>query len=102
MKNIKRIWYWMQDRWYILLHGPIWSAEGVTIEPEYTAPGGRPEHQDWKREGNIYPFERKEPHTVGKAQCTACGCQWIAVVPGEGPIKLECPECGAMEGEQSA
>lgn len=41
--------------------------------------------------------EREEPHLTGKAVCTTCNHEWVAVAPA-GTVHLECPECLRVQG----
>ncbi len=43
------------------------------------------------------PKERDDPHSAGKAHCTACKHEWVGVVP-VGTVWLTCPGCGAQKG----
>lgn len=40
------------------------------------------------------------PWVTGMAECDACGYRWMAVRP-LGAERLECPACGAMDGEDA-
>lgn len=53
---------------------------------------------------NVIPLrppreESEVPHASGRARCTACKHQWVAVypVPQEDPW-MECPKCGTRRG----
>lgn len=40
----------------------------------------------------------RTPHITGKAKCTACKHEWVAVAP-VGTLQMECPSCELQRGQ---
>lgn len=47
----------------------------------------------------VIALDDHRPHTATYVACMACAADWVAVSPVSAKVPLECPKCGAMEGE---
>lgn len=47
--------------------------------------------------GEVVSLAERRPHLSGKAWCTACGHDWVAVAP-VGTVWLDCPSCHTERG----
>ena len=45
----------------------------------------------------VLSLDAHRPHLSGRARCTACEHEWVAVAP-VGTVWLDCPECGTERG----